>query len=110
MAGLDLGEILQIGSIAADVIKHRNNPLKFIESFFSSEEALQSYLEQIDQDIVQGFKNLVEELNEKNLPRRMVGYLCNAHTYSRPTKKLCHAIWCYLQGLRWKLLFGRRPR
>ncbi|KAB2918109.1 MAG: hypothetical protein F9K23_02900 [Bacteroidetes bacterium] len=65
MEGLDLGEILQIGSIASDVIKHRDNPLKFIESFFSSEEALQSYLEQIDQDIVQGFKNLVEELNEK---------------------------------------------
>lgn len=65
MEGLDLGEILQIGSIAADVIKHRDNPLKFIESFFNSEEALQSYLEQIDQDIVQGFKNLVEELNEK---------------------------------------------
>lgn len=65
MGGLDLGEILQIGSIASDVIKHRDNPLKFIESFLNSEEALQSYLEQIDQDIVQGFKNLVEELNEK---------------------------------------------
>ncbi|MGV3596215.1 MAG: hypothetical protein ACO1PI_00020 [Bacteroidota bacterium] len=65
MEGLDLGEILQIGSIAADVVKHRDNPLKFIESFLNSEESLQSYLEQIDQDIVQGFKNLVEELNEK---------------------------------------------
>lgn len=65
MEGLDLGEILQIGSIATDVIKHRDNPLKFIESFLDSEEALQTYLEQIDKDIVQGFKNLVEELNEK---------------------------------------------
>lgn len=65
MEGLDLGEILQIGSIAADVAKHRDNPLKFLESFLNSEKSLQSYLEQIDQDIVQGFKNLVEELNEK---------------------------------------------
>lgn len=62
--GFDLGEILQIGSIFSDILQHRNHPGKFLLSFIDGEASMDSYLQQIDKDIVQGFKKLIEQSNE----------------------------------------------